>query len=713
MRSLNSINDLEPLARSLGVNVDSLIALGATRNGRWWQIPERNANGEIVGYALRSDTGEKSFQPGGKRGLTMTWPLPDYAGTSPDDPVVVVEGASCAAAGEDLSFTTVGRPSATGGLEWLRLLLRDLYVVIVGENDDPGRRGAEKIACGLHDVAASVKVIYPPECAKDLREWYTSPAGCSREELLAAIRTADDFSVQASRSQAVLLAESVTVKPEHASPLSFRLDRTPGRVKAGVTALLDGRPIAVETLDLASSNARERFAKAIAAKAPDLDIEAVEAELMQLAAEPSAVLVEDDAPRSRDDLLAVYDELVECELAAMPSGVVEDAEAMLTDPRLVDYILADIAALGVVGERVLALAIYLLGVSRLLAKPLAAILQGPTSSGKSFVIECIARLFPDEATLIATDITPMALYYLPTGRLIHRWVVAGERSRIQNDERAEAARALREMLSSGELRKAVPVKIDGQMQTIVIHQHGPIAYVESTTATRIFDEDANRSLLLSTDESPEQTRRIVTAAAMSAQGDSPDIGPIVARHHALQRILRRVRVVIPFAKRLAAAMPSERPEARRAIGHALDLIRAVAVLHQRQRARGIVQHGDPIQATIADYVVARRLLCAPLGRALGGAVPEAAANLGKRLADHYVSEVFTTTQAAQDDPIIQSRNKMSDYLRTLADASMVELVEAGKGNKPHTWRVIGEVPEGGARWLPTADELEPSLCTTA
>lgn len=112
-------------------------------------------------------------------------------------------------------------------------------------------------------------------------------------------------------------------------------------------------------------------------------------------------------------------------------------------------------------------------------------------------------------------------------------------------------------------------------------------------------------------------------------------------------------------------------------------------------------------------MVARRLLCAPLGRALGGAVPEAAANLGKRLADHYVSEVFTTTQAAQDDPIIQSRNKMSEYLRTLADASVVELVEAGKGNKPHTWRVIGEVPEGGAVWLPEADELEPILCPTA
>ena len=56
---------------------------------------------------------------------------------------------------------------------------------------------------------------------------------------------------------------------------------------------------------------------------------------------------------------------------------------------------------------------------------------------------------------------------------------------------------------------------------------------------------------------------------------------------------------------------------------------------------------------------------------------------------------------------------MSEYLRTLADSSVVELVEAGKGNKSHIWRVVSEVPESGARWLPTAGELEPGLCPTA
>lgn len=696
---------LHELTRALGVHPDGLRSIAVGWTGSAYTFPERDSKGRIIGIATRWPDGSKRFLPGGKRGLM----IPDHLAELPD-PVLSVEGPTDTTACLTMGLTAVGRPSNRGGVDHLGELLRGREVFVVGENDRkvedskeswPGRDGARSVAKQLAERwGKPMPWALPPGGVKDIRAWLNA-------------RNLDLSDRAACEAAGRELLDALGNEAQRASPMSFRVDRTIGRVKVSVTALFDGRPIAVETFDLASSAARERFAKAIVAEASDLDIKGIKAELIRLAVEPPAVKADDDAPRSRDDLLGEHDELVERELAAMPSGVVRDAEVMLTDPRLVDHILADIAALGVVGERVLALAIYLLGVSRLLEKPLAAIVQGPTSSGKSFVIERVARLFPDEATLIATDITPMALYYLPTGRLIHRWVVAGERSRIQDDERAEAARALREMLSSGELRKAVPVKIDGQMQTVVIHQPGPIAYVESTTATRIFDEDANRSLLLSTDESPEQTRRIVAAVATNAQEVSTDTAPIVARHHAMQRMLRRVHVLIPFAKRLAAAMPSERPEARRAIGHALSLIRAVAVLHQRQRASGTIQHGDTIQATIADYVVARRLLCAPLGRALGGAVPEAAANLGKRLADHYAGEPFTTSEAVRSDPIVRSRGKMSEYLRTLADAGVVELVDAGKGNKPHIWRVVSEVPEGGARWLPAADELEPSLCTTA
>ena len=63
------------------------------------------------------------------------------------------------------------------------------------------------------------------------------------------------------------------------------------------------------------------------------------------------------------------------------------------------------------------------------------------------------------------------------------------------------------MIEAGRLTKAVPMKdAAGVMTTKVIEQEGPIAFVETTTLNTIFDEDANRCLLLSIDEREEQTR---------------------------------------------------------------------------------------------------------------------------------------------------------------------------------------------------------------
>ena len=140
-------------------------------------------------------------------------------------------------------------------------------------------------------------------------------------------------------------------------------------------------------------------------------------------------------------------------LQHMPQNTQQEAETMLQHPRLVDVIREDIETMGVAGEYDLALTIYLTGLSRQLDKPLAVRVHGPTASGKSYLISAVTGLFPPETVLQVTQITPQALYYLEPGALRHRFIVAGERSRLQNDETAEATRALRELLSAGRLVK--------------------------------------------------------------------------------------------------------------------------------------------------------------------------------------------------------------------------------------------------------------------
>ncbi|NMC19938.1 MAG: hypothetical protein GYA33_05895, partial [Thermogutta sp.] len=314
-------------------------------------------------------------------------------------------------------------------------------------------------------------------------------------------------------------------------------------------------------------------------------------------------------------------------------------------------------------------------------------LQGPSSSGKSFVLDRVADLFPPEAVLRATALTTNALYYLPPGSLRHRFVVAGERSRIEDDERAEATKALREMISSGKLTKAVAVARQGsEPETILIEQPGPIAYGETTTLMKVFDEDANRCLLLTTDERPVQTKRIITTLGRRyATGCKGDAERIIAKHHAMQRLLavEAAPVRVPFAERLAEAFDHGRVEARRAFPHVIGMVMASALLHQRQRQRDA---DGAILAAADDYQLARHLLAGPMRRSLGGGVSGGAARFLDRLLGWFGPEAeFTRQEARKHETAAQSA--IYAWVGELVAAGLVEVVEEARGRQPAKYRL--------------------------
>ncbi len=479
--------------------------------------------------------------------------------------------------------------------------------------------------------------------------------------------------------------------------------------KVTLTVSAPGGAVILEQVNLAVPAARERFTKQVCESIPTVEEEWLKAELVQIGAQLVSCAGKAVAapPSNLESLLAESDRASDDALSAMSPSVVAEAEAMLRDPAIFDRLIADFTAIGIVGESELALTIYLIGTSRLLTEPLSGISQGLSSSGKTFVIDRTGRLFPEEALIKATEITANALYYLPFGALMHKFVINGERRRSTDDEHAEATRALRQMLSDKELCKVVPVKGEnGKPESRKIHQPGPIAYVETTTRTDIFNEDANRCMLLGTDESQEQTARIVAAQARAASGPEIDCQAVFERHHAFQRLLKRVKVSIPFAGKIAQAIPTKHQEARRAMPQILSMIKAVALLQQQQRKAGELDHGDAIEATLADYVVARRLLVGPMGRSLGGALPGAAARFGKRVRARYGDEEFSSTEAARNDDAVSTKSKANEYLKTLADAGIAEQTEPSRGAQPARWKMLSDVPDGGSQWLPTVDQLQ-------
>jgi len=726
---------LQELARSLSVTADSLKAIDCgwaeesdlKRLGAWgtgwdkeypvgaYAFPERSGDGSIIGLLLRAEDGRKGAPKGCLRGLIIPVSL-----TSIPGPVLVVEGPSDVAACLSMGLAAVGRPNNCGGSDRLADLLRDRDVIVVGENDSrlmdggqllwPGRDGAESVSRGLAAKwQRPVQWSLPPKNIKDVRAWLNG-----RYSGL----TDDTALLEAGR--AVLDEVQATAETIHPAPpeVSFSIEQRPGRTSASITARIDGQLVAVDSFNPASEKRRTKFVESIVAKDGRLNQADVEAALLDavtprltLSQSGTGANTDAQAPPTRESLLAKYDEHVQELLDKTPAHVVEAAEAMLRDPHMLNRILEDYAEIGVVGEQELSLTIHTTGTSRLLHEPdhpLGTIVNAPSATGKSFTIEKSASLFPSEALVRCTDMTPQAMFYMKPGSLIHRFVVVGERFRRQDDERADANRALREMLSSGRLSKAVPIKVNGRYETAIVEQDGPIAYVDSTTLTTLFDEDANRCLLVSTDESPEQTARILADIAGRASTTPKSVQSILDRHHAMQRMLRRLRVTVPFATALANEMPYDRPEARRAISHTLGVIKAVALLHQRQRSSQPLQHGDTIAASVNDYRIARRLLLGPLGRSLGGALPDAATRLAHRLRNAFGDEPFAASQAAARDPIIRSRTKICQYLSTLHEAGVTELLSPSRGNQPAIWRIIADPPPSGARWLPEGDALEGS-----
>jgi hypothetical protein len=491
-----------------------------------------------------------------------------------------------------------------------------------------------------------------------------------------------------------------------APPLDFRWSPVGKQTKVSLRVLAGEDVLEDDTIDLGKKSQRTTFAERVAAAA-GVAVEDVEGELLRVLDERRAANEPKSAPPPEDDL-------AEQTLAALERTdpeVRQEAERLLEDPELLEQIGTDIGAVGVAGEDDLRLTLYLVGTSRLLPRPLAAIVQGQSSSGKSYTVEKVASLFPPEAVVLATQMTPQALFHARPGSLSHRWVVAGERSRLENDDRAEATRALREMLSAGRLSKLMPVKEGGNIVTRQIDQDGPIAFTESTTLARVFEEDANRCIMLSTDERRSQTKTIMRRLALHASGKVQSEGPrIVARHHALQRLLERRSIVIPFAERLAEVLEvfADRVECRRAYPMVLALVQASALLHQRQRKAD--QDGRLI-AEPADYAVAARLLSGPLARTIGESLSDPA----RRFLERLLAEV--------DDPIDPlpvpftakdvrrrlktGRSTVAGFLSELEDKGFLDVAEvgaAGRGRPPKAWKPTGRDGED-VDVLPPVEEL--------
>lgn len=305
----------------------------------------------------------------------------------------------------------------------------------------------------------------------------------------------------------------------------------------------------------------------------------------------------------------------------------EEAEALalLRSPRLLDRILADFAACGVVGEETNKLVGYLAAVSRQLDRPLAVIIQSSSAAGKSSLMDAVLALMPEEACVRYSAMTGQSLFYMGETNLKHKILAIAEEEGV-----AQAGYALKLLQSDGQVTIASTGK-DPASGLLVTHEYrveGPVMLFLTTTAIDIDEELLNRCLVLAVNESREQTRAIhaLQRSRQTLEGLLADEGrdDIVRLHRNAQRLLQPLAVVNPYADRLTFL--DDKTRTRRDHMKYLSLIRAITLLHQYQREVKTVQHKGKavryIEVTPADIATANRLAHEVLGRTLDELPPQ-------------------------------------------------------------------------------------------
>jgi hypothetical protein len=373
-------------------------------------------------------------------------------------------------------------------------------------------------------------------------------------------------------------------------------------------------------------------------------------------------------------------------------------------PNILSKMTQFVQAHGLVGEERIVKLIYLVATTRLLRRIVSLAVKGPSSGGKSFLVEIVLRLFPPEAFYVLTAMSDHALAYGEES-LVHRIIVLYEAAGLTGDFGTYLVRSL---LSEGRIFYETVEKTKDGLKARRIEREGPTGLITTTTAIGLHPENETRLLSVTVTDTPEQTKLIMRAqAGRHGRTDKFDF----ARWHALQQAiaLGPAHVVIPFASELAELIPPVAVRLRRDYPTLLSLIEAHALLHQATRERSA---DGAVVATLEDYSAVREIVADLVSQGVGATVSKTlreTVDAVARLEGNASSDGVSTTTLGQklnlDKSSTSRRAKEAlarGYLKNLED----------KRGRPARL-VLGDPLPDEIAVLPIKETLETKCCTVA
>jgi hypothetical protein len=265
----------------------------------------------------------------------------------------------------------------------------------------------------------------------------------------------------------------------------------------------------------------------------------------------------------------------------------------------------------VAGEQRIAQLLFLAVTSRVLPRPVSLAVKGPSSGGKSYLVEIVLSFFPKRAYYALSAMSEHALAYSDEP-LQHRMLVIYEAAGMAGDF---ATYLLRSLLSEGRVRYETVEKTKDGLQARLIEREGPTGLIVTTTAVKLHPENETRLLSLTVADTQEQTREILSAIA-----EEQETAVDRTSWQALQTWIEHSehRVTIPFAKALAELILPRAVRLRRDFSMLLNLIRSHAIVHQATREK---DSQGRIIARLDDYTVIRTLVHDLIAEGIEATVP--------------------------------------------------------------------------------------------
>jgi DNA primase len=287
----------------------------------------------------------------------------------------------------------------------------------------------------------------------------------------------------------------------------------------------------------------------------------------------------------------------------------EEALSYLRDENLMQNTFDDLGKTGIVGEEDNRMIMFLVFLSRILVEPLHIISFGASGSGKTYLQEKIARLLPPESKIEITAFSANSLYYFKSAELQHKVLLIEDLDGAQ-----QALYPLRELQSKQKLNKVISLKDSkGEIKKQSYTAESAVCVAGCTTKESIYEDNANRSILIYIDNSEKQDERIIAYQQQLSAGtinlfEEEKWKKLFIN---IQRLVVTHKVYNPYATMLQ--VPSLVFKKRRANAMYLKFIEVVTLYNQFRKSSKsddaiAKSEKDYLETTIEDIEWANKLL---------------------------------------------------------------------------------------------------------